>query len=233
MTDHRQVQEFYDNEYYGHGNHCGGLPWHMRKIAKRLQIAAGSSALDVACGTGDWLEEFQRYGARVYGVDISARAVEVARCRLPGADIRQSIAETLPFADGQFDLVTCMGSLEHFLDQPMALREMRRVARRNARFVILVPNAGFLTRRLGLYRGTGQAAIKETVRSISDWSCMLDVAGLDITAMWRDLHPLSRDWVFRGGRLAWAPRAAQAIALAVWPVGWQYQVYFLCQSKVA
>lgn len=233
MTDHRQVQDFYDQEYYAQDNRGAPLPWHVRKIAGRLAVAEGGSVLDVACGTGDWLEELQRRGARISGVDISTRAVELARLRLPGADIRRSVAESLPFDDGQFDLVTCMGSLEHFLDQPMALQEMRRVATDTGRFLILVPNAGFLTRRLGLYRGTGQVAIRETVRSIRDWASMLNGAGLEVQDMWRDLHPLSRDWIFQRDGLAWLPRAAQAIALAAWPIEWQYQVYFLCSSKAA
>lgn len=233
MTDHRQVQDFYDQEYYAQNLHGDAVSWHVRKVAARLGVAKGSSVLDVACGTGDWLEELQRRGARISGVDISTRAVELAMSRLPDADIRQAVAEKLPFADTQFDLVTCMGSLEHFLDQPMALHEMRRVANSNARFLILVPNARFLTRRLGLYRGTGQVAIKETVRSISEWVAILNASGLQVQDMWRDLHPLSRDWIFRGRGLAWVPRAAQAIALAAWPIDWQYQVYFLCGNQVS
>lgn len=233
MIDHRQIQDFYNKEYYAHGGRDAALPWHVRQIAARLSVTKGNSVLDVACGTGAWLEELQRRGARISGVDISARAVELAKRRLPYADIRQSVAEKLPFADRQFDLVTCMGSLEHFLDQPVALQEMRRVGKSGARFLILVPNAGFLTRRLGLYRGTGQVAIKETVFSISEWTTMLGSSGLQVQDMWRDLHPLSRDWIFRGRGLAWMPRAAQAIALAAWPLDWQYQVYFLCNNQVA
>ena len=151
-----------------------------------------------------------------------------ARSNLPKADIRQGVAEALPFDSGQFDLITCMGSLEHFLDQPKALGEMLRVTKPKARFLILVPNAGFLTRRLGLYRGTGQVAIRETVRPIHEWQAMFVEAGLQVEARWRDLHPLSRSWIRRGPPWTWPVRASQATALALWPVVWQYQVYFLC-----
>jgi SAM-dependent methyltransferase len=234
MPDHRQVQDFYDQQYYAHAHATDGeVPWHMRRIARRLEPLSGKSALDVACGAGGWLAELQRHGAVPSGIDISEQAVARACKRLAGADIRQGVAEDLPFADAQFDLVTCMGSLEHFLDQPKALLEMSRVAKPDARFLILVPNAGFLTRRLGLYGGTGQVAIRETVRSIEEWSAMFANAGLEVGAAWRDLHPLSRGWIRRGSRWQWPVRAVQATALAMWPVSWQYQVYFLCTRPVA
>jgi SAM-dependent methyltransferase len=223
---HDDIRRFYDAEYYADGGHAGGVPWHMRKIASRLGPLAGRSVLDVACGTGAWLGELAGRGAVPAGIDISARAIAAARARLPGADLREGVAETLPFESDRFDLVTCMGSLEHFLDQPGALREMRRVARPDAQVLILVPNAGFLTRRLGLYRGTGQVAVRETVRPLDEWARMIRDAGFSIDARWRDLHTLDRHWIRRGSPLAWPLRAAQASALAVWPLAWQYQVYF-------
>lgn len=230
MPDHQAVRRFYDDKYYAGAGHTGVVAWHMRRVASRLGITAGTSALDVACGVGAWLAELQRQGATVSGTDISTRAVEQARARLPNADIRESVAEELPFEASGFDLITCMGSLEHFLDQPQALREMRRVGTPDAQILILVPNAGFLTRRLGLYAGTHQTAIRETVRPIAEWETMFQGAGLRVEARWRDLHPLSRGWICRGPVWQWIPRLAQACALACWPVAWQYQVYFLCRA---
>lgn len=234
MPNHHQVQTYYDEQYYGHAdaNDTSRLPWHMRRIAVRLGVLEGQSALDIACGTGGWLQELRDRGARVSGIDISERAAAAARARLPGADIRVGVAEKLPFDDNVFGIVTCMGSLEHFLDQPGALREMLRVAERDARFLILVPNAGFLTRRLGLYRGTGQVAIRETVRPIEEWTRMFQAAGLRVDAQWRDLHPLSGHWIRHGPAWRWPVRALQAAALATWPVAWQYQVHFLCRRRL-
>lgn len=233
MPDHQAVRRFYDDKYYAGAGHTGVVAWHMRRVASRLGITAATNALDVACGAGAWLAELHRRGATVSGTDISARAVERAKAWLAGADIRESVAEQLPFEAAQFDLITCMGSLEHFLDQPKALQEMRRVGKPDAKFLILVPNAGFLTRRFGLYGGTQQTAIRETVRPIAEWESMFQNAGLRVQAKWRDLHPLSRGWVCRGPAWKWGLRLAQACALACWPVAWQYQVYFLCRVAPA
>lgn len=231
MPEHHQVQRFYDEKYYARECDDLVLPWHMRMVASRLGTLKGKSVLDVACGTGVWLKELQKRGAQPCGIDISSLAVQRACLRLPAADIREGVGEELPFESDRFDLVTCMGSLEHFLDQPRALKEMLRVGRGGATFLLLVPNAGFLTRRLGLYGGTGQVAIRETVRPINEWARMFEDAGLRVRAKWRDLHPLSRHWICSGSPMTWPVRAMQAAALAVWPTSWQYQVYFLCDSR--
>lgn len=231
-TAHEDVKQFYDTEYYGGEQKEARPPWHMRVIADRLGALHGQQVLDVACGNGEWLVELAARGASVAGIDISTRAIEACATRLPQADLKNGVAEALPFDDAHFDLVTCLGSLEHFLDQPKALKEMRRVAKADARFLILVPNAGFLTRRLGLYSGTNQVAIRETVRPIAEWRRLLADAGLEVSATWRDLHPLSRSWIATGAVWQWPVRAAQAAALAIWPVSWQYQIYFLCHTEV-
>jgi SAM-dependent methyltransferase len=227
---HEQVRRFYDEQYYANAGAGETLPWQMRRIADRMGGMDGRKVLDIACGTGAWLAELAHRGANIAGIDISSRAVELCRRRLAYADIREGAAEQLPFEDCSFDLVTCLGSLEHFLDQPRALREMRRVAKPGATLLILVPNAGFLTRRLGLYGGTGQVAIRETVRSLEEWTTLLRDAGLDVHERWRDLHPLSAAWIFQGPYYARPLRLLQALALPLWPLRWQYQVYFKCKA---
>lgn len=229
--DHGDVQRYYDTEYYRDARLTGRPPWHMRRIANRLGLSPGQQVLDVACGTGAWLFELRGRGAKVAGVELSPAAAELCRQAMPDADVRVAPAEHLPFADASFDLVSCLGSLEHFLDQPAALREMLRVARPGAQFLILVPNAGFLTRRLGVYGGTQQVAIRETVRALSEWQQMFESVGLTVKARWKDLHMLNRGWLFQGRAIRMPLRWLQALALPLWPLAWQYQVYFLCERR--
>lgn len=229
-VDHDRIREFYDCEYHAESDQGHDIGWHQRAIARRLGDLQGKQILDIACGTGHWLQHLATLGAAPNGIDISAVAIAHCRKRLPQAELHTGIAEALPFVDNRFDLVTCMGSLEHFLDQPGALAEMRRVSKSAARYLILVPNAGFLTRRLGLYGGTGQTAVRETVRSIEEWESLLRGAGLRVRERWRDLHPISTHWITLGRPLAWPVRAAQALALATWPLRWQYQIYFYCEG---
>jgi SAM-dependent methyltransferase len=111
----------------------------MGRYSRRLSAAfielaganAGQRALDVGCGPGILTVDLARLlGARsVVAVDPSAPFVEAARHRLPDVDIRLASAESLPFADGAFDVVLAQ-LVVHFFKEPVAaLREMARVAR--------------------------------------------------------------------------------------------------------
>ena len=59
---------------------------------------------------------------------------------------------------------------------------------------------------------------------------MLNQAGLKVERRWRDLHVLSWDWITMRGLRRVPIRATQALALSVWPLRWQYQVYHLCAA---
>ncbi|MDR3086692.1 MAG: bifunctional 2-polyprenyl-6-hydroxyphenol methylase/3-demethylubiquinol 3-O-methyltransferase UbiG [Azoarcus sp.] len=82
---------------------------------------AGKNALDVGCGGGVLTEGMAARGANVTGIDLSEKALNVARLHLFESglkvDYQQIAAED--FAEthaGQFDLVTCMEMLEHVPD---------------------------------------------------------------------------------------------------------------------
>jgi SAM-dependent methyltransferase len=226
--DHAEIREFYDQFYYGDTSHPPSVSGHLRRLAKKLGPWNDRKLLDVGCGTGDWLMAAAACGAIPAGVDISQKALNVCRHALPGAELHCGPAETLPFGDHVFDCISCLGALEHFLDPHAALLEMVRVAKSNAVFVLLVPNSGFLPRRLGLFSGTHQADVKEDVRSLREWQHLFASAGLRVLYRWKDLHVLSGSWIFRGRWYKWPVRAAQALALPLWPLSWQYQVYHLC-----
>lgn len=229
--NHEGIATFYNEIYYRDAQPPKYQSAHLRRLAASLDLSKGMSVLDVACGAGEWLSVVSSQGGKVSGIDISARAIEVCRKGITEGEFFVGPAETLPFDDSVFDLVTCLGSLEHFLDQPMALREMRRVLRPGGRLLLLVPNANFLTYRLGFYRGTHQQAVRETIRYLDEWALMLNAAGFDIKKRWRDLHILDKKWLFRKPWFKVPVRLVQGVALLFWPLEWQYQVYHLCTVK--
>ena len=227
-----KIKLFY-NEIY-HANHIETLyvPTHLRRLTKKIQVAGGQKILDVACGTGQWLMATAALGALPSGIDISQKAIDTCKKKLPDGNFFCGPAESLPFSDSQFDVITCFGALEHFIDPYKALLEMVRVSQQNAKFLLLVPNTDFLTARLGFYKGTYQADIKEEAKTIEEWNHLFEKAGLQVIRRWRDLHIMNVSWVLRGTLLTIPFRLLQALILPFWPLRWQYQIYFLCQKQV-
>jgi ubiquinone/menaquinone biosynthesis C-methylase UbiE len=232
MTDAKSelkdMKSFYDDVYYANENKPLQGSAHLFRLATKLGVSENDAVLDIACGLGEWLHVCATAGARVHGVDLSERAIEYCAKHMPDGEFHAVPAEALPFDDAQFDLLSCLGSLEHFVEPVNALREMVRVARPGARFVLLVPNADFLTRRLRLFGGTNQKDAKEVVRTLEEWGDLFTLAGLRVTRRWKDLHVMSWSWIAMNGWLAIPLRGLQALALVFWPLRWQYQVYHLC-----
>jgi SAM-dependent methyltransferase len=109
------------------------------RIVSDLNLPPGARPriLDVGCGTGANLELLSRFGDAA-GVDISEEAL--AFCRGRGlADVRRGAAESLPFADESFDLVTALDVVEHLDDDVAGLCEARRVLRPDGRALLYVP----------------------------------------------------------------------------------------------
>jgi ubiquinone/menaquinone biosynthesis C-methylase UbiE len=230
-SDHSIVREYYDYIYYENVTVRGEVPNHYRRLARRFRPWQGRRLLDVGCGTGVWLRAATALGALPAGVDISQVALDACRRDLPAAELHCGPAESLPFSEREFDFISCLGALEHFVEPHAALREMIRVAKPGALFLLLVPNAGFLTRRLGFYSGTQQAGVREEVRSLQGWQELFESVGLRVCRRWRDLHVLSPSWIFRGPWHGWPLRAGQSLALPFWPLSWQYQIYHVCAVK--
>jgi SAM-dependent methyltransferase len=98
--------------------------------------------LDVGCGTGANLQMLSKFGV-AEGVDVSAAALDFCRARGLAA-VRQGAAESLPYEDSSFDLVTGLDVVEHLDDDIVGLKEMRRVLRPGGRVVLFVPAFMFL-----------------------------------------------------------------------------------------
>ena len=231
IQDYTPIRAYYDREYYRNCSIAERTPGHYRRLARRFGPWDGKRLLDIGCGTGLWLRSATEFGAKAAGIDLSELALDVCRRSLPEAELHCGAAERLPFDDREFDFVSCLGALEHFLEPREALREMIRVAKPNASVLLLVPNAGFLTRRLGFYGGTEQVVAHEEVLSLPVWQELFESVGLSVEKRWKDLHVLSVSWITRGPWYLVPLRLAQALALPFWPLSWQYQVYYFCSLK--
>lgn len=106
---------------------------------------ASLSILDCGCGTGHNLGMLRRYGTAV-GIDVTFSGLAYAR-RNGERLVARASATNLPFAAGEFDLVTSFDVLYAFDDEMErdALNEMYRVLRPGGQILINVAALKFLT----------------------------------------------------------------------------------------
>ncbi|HSF62688.1 MAG TPA: class I SAM-dependent methyltransferase, partial [Gaiellaceae bacterium] len=105
---------------------------------ERVSLEPGQHVLDIGCGTGVFLGLVAARGADPHGIDASEPLIDLARRRLPEADLRVGDMEALPFGDDTFDLVTGFTSFFFANDMVAALREAGRVAKPGAPVVVQV-----------------------------------------------------------------------------------------------
>lgn len=107
----------------------------LRGIVVKLNVS-NPKILDVGCGTGANLEMLANFGESE-GVDVSDEALEF--CRQKGLKAHKGLAESLPFADESFDVVTALDVIEHLDDDVAGLKEMHRVLKTGGKTLIFVP----------------------------------------------------------------------------------------------
>ena len=102
--------------------------------------------LEVGCGIGTDLVRFARGGARVTGIDLAERSVELAMKNLAfngvadGADLRVANGEAMPFPDSTFDVVYAHGVLQYTADPARMIAECHRVLKTSGVGIFMVYN---------------------------------------------------------------------------------------------
>jgi SAM-dependent methyltransferase len=110
-------------------------------ILEAAQLRPGMRVLDLACGVGDPALSIAaqvglsgRVTATDFGPGMMSLAEELARKKgLANIDFREANAESLPFADASFDILTCRFGIMFFPDLGKALRECLRVLKPGGR----------------------------------------------------------------------------------------------------
>jgi SAM-dependent methyltransferase len=126
---------------------------HIPEFA-RFDAWRGADVLEVGCGLATDASRFARGGARYTGIDVTDRAIELARRRfalegLDGAFLRAD-ATRLPFPNESFDLVYSYGVLHHISDTEAAVQEIHRVLRIDGTALVMVYHRGSLNYRFNI-----------------------------------------------------------------------------------
>jgi SAM-dependent methyltransferase len=227
-----EVRAWYNRHYAAKGPQSMRPAQAYGVFLDLLGARPGTRLLDVSCGSGFLLQAAGARGLNAVGVDLSDAAVRLARQAAPIARLAVGTGEQLAFQSGSFDYVTCLGSLEHFLDMGQGLREMLRVATPAARFCIMVPNRDFIGWKVLGHQGTAQQDINEHLLSLSAWTRLFQQHGLDVERVAPDRWHARRWRSVPGGgvtRLVTGPLLETAWRLV--PLVWQYQFVFLLRQS--
>lgn len=142
ITDEvRAISRKFDFDYfdgdrkYGYG----GYNYHPRFWTETVklfrdhyQLPENASILDVGCGKGFMLHDFQLLmpQAKLSGIDVSPYAIQHAKEEVKPF-VQQANAKSLPFPDASFDLVISINTLHNLNreDCKQGIREIQRVSR--------------------------------------------------------------------------------------------------------
>jgi SAM-dependent methyltransferase len=119
--DPESIQRSFDRYF-------ASFPWQ--------DLPDGATGIDVGCGSGRWSERVVARGRRVVAIDAAPAALAVAARRLPGTPLVNGSAVELPLQDDSLDFAFSLGVLHHLPDTEGALREIHRVLRPGAPFLV-------------------------------------------------------------------------------------------------
>lgn len=153
-------------DWYAAQSRSGSLRRFLDNLARRLLGMAGGvsglQVLDAGCGEGHVARQFASRGARVVGVDISPRLLELARsfeaedpCEIEF--IQADLAKGLPSHRGVFDLATANMVLDDCEDLAAVFATLADALRPSGRLLLSLNNPYALAARgkVGDYFASG------------------------------------------------------------------------------
>ena len=145
-------------------------------IARMISPSSSDVVLDAGCGEGYYLGSLaRRTGCKTCGIDISARAIELAARRYPECEwIVGNADRFIPYADRSFSIVLSITAR-------MNPAEFQRVLRDGGRLLVAVASPEDLIE----LRGRGKGRVQKTIESfagrfkLADQSRVVSHADLD------------------------------------------------------
>ena len=117
-----KMSDFFENRLEGYDEHMRtnliGAEEFYPFTAKQLPVVAGASILDLGCGTGLELEEYDRLcpSAKITGIDLSQGMLSALRKKFMNKDITLIVGSyfDVPFGKSIYDAAVSVESLHHF-----------------------------------------------------------------------------------------------------------------------
>ena len=112
--------------------------WRKKAVKEALNyLPQNPKILDVACGSGDMIAEWQKYTNNITGLDASTEMLKVAKKRFPKIPFYQELAQNLPFENESFDCLSISFGIRNVVEIDRAIEEFYRVLKVNGILIIL------------------------------------------------------------------------------------------------
>jgi ubiquinone/menaquinone biosynthesis C-methylase UbiE len=111
-----------------------------KKIHNFLGDVKNKKILFVGCGDGLECVSAVKKGAKVKGIDISEKAVELARKNCPNAEFNVIDFERTPFKDNSFNIIISILSIMYKKNLTSCLKELKRILKKEGYIILVVPH---------------------------------------------------------------------------------------------
>lgn len=106
-------------------------------LIKRFKLEKKQKVLELGCGRGEFLNEFEEFGLDAYGVDISNYCKNFfPKLKFKETDMAN---EKLPFDNNFFDIIYSKSIIEHFYYPDKVFKEAYRVLKPGGLIITLTP----------------------------------------------------------------------------------------------
>jgi 2-polyprenyl-3-methyl-5-hydroxy-6-metoxy-1,4-benzoquinol methylase len=150
FADNEELKTYYEGKYREGGYEGGFIVCgvniselnHRARHASALRLLnpqKTESILDAGCGEGRLAAQIAPRCGRLYAIDIAGNALDSRYASPANLHFQAMDVEHLAFADGFFDQIVCVETLEHLLNPGAALREFERTLKPGGRLVITYP----------------------------------------------------------------------------------------------
>ena len=113
-------------------------------LLRMLNLKAGESVLDVACGSGFFAREFSKLGAKVTGLDIGVELIKIAKQQDPkGTYVVGNAEKMTSVGSGKFDAAVIVLALQNIKNFQNTISEISRVLKPAGRCVIVLNHPSF------------------------------------------------------------------------------------------
>lgn len=123
-------------------------PWYqlVMEMLRSVCNFSGKRIIEVGCGLGGFVANVSRDCGEVIGLDVSSKAVHIAKNVVTQLGIKDKVsfvigdAQFLPFKAQSGDILVCSETLEHVPDYERAFGELIRVTKNSGYLCLTVPN---------------------------------------------------------------------------------------------